>query len=215
MNILLLDSSSNTSAYGYAIDGVVVFERKLEGSRNADALMFEMKNDFESRGIELKDINVVSLSNGPGSFTGLRIGSAIAKGICYAAEAELIEIPTLDIIANKHGKSGEFASVIHSGMRSGEIYYAVYKKDNDLSRISDYSIGVVDTLIQYKEIVINENVDFGEKFKDFNIVNVSNKSGIESQVELTLRKIEKSGFSDIWTAEPFYMQEFKPVAKGE
>ncbi len=215
MNTLLLDSSSNTTAYAYVINGGIIFEKKLEGSRNADALMFEMKNDFQSRGIDLKEIDVVSLSNGPGSFTGLRIGSAIAKGICYASEAKLIEIPTLDIIANKHGESPEFASVIHSGMRTGEIYYAVYKKDTVLFRISDYSIGTMDTIMQYKEIVINENVDFGENFKDVSVVNVSNKSGMRSQLELTQEKINENRFSDIWTAGPFYMQEFKPAAKGE
>ncbi|HLT24589.1 MAG TPA: tRNA (adenosine(37)-N6)-threonylcarbamoyltransferase complex dimerization subunit type 1 TsaB [Ignavibacteria bacterium] len=215
MNTLLLDSSSNTAAYAYVINGSIIFEKKLEGSRNADALMFEMKNDFQSRGIDLKEIDVVSLSNGPGSFTGLRIGSAIAKGICYAADAKLIEIPTLDIIANKHGEIPEFASVIHSGMRTGEIYYAVYKKDTVLFRISDYSIGTMDTIMQYKEIVINENVDFGENFKDVSVVNVSNKSGMRSQLELTQEKINENRFSDIWTAGPFYMQEFKPAAKGE
>jgi tRNA threonylcarbamoyladenosine biosynthesis protein TsaB len=214
MNILLLDCSSKKAGYAFTQDTKIVFERILEGSRNADALMYEMKKDFESRGIKFKELDVVSLSNGPGSFTGLRIGSAIAKGICFVTAAKLIEVHTLDIIANKHSGS-QFTAVIHSGMRSDEVYYAVYSRDNKLTRISDYSMANLDNIADHKEIVINENVDFGENFKDVNVSDLSVIGNIPSQLELTLEKIKDNGFSDINTSEPFYMQEFKPVAKGE
>lgn len=218
MKILLLDCSSKKAAYAFAENNKIIFERILEGTRNADAVMFEMKSDFESRGIKFDELDIVSLSNGPGSFTGLRIGAAIAKGICFTTGAKLIEISSLDILANK-SKGDEFTAVIHSGMRSGELYYAVYTKDNKLSRISDYSLGSISNISDYKEIVINENVDFGENFEDVskivNVVNVSSVEDIPSHLELTLEKIKENGFSDIMTSEPFYMQEFKPVTKGD
>ena len=88
MNILLLDCSSKTAGYAYARDGELVLEKTLPGSRNADSLIFEMRNDFSAKGIAFKDIDVVSLSNGPGSFTGLRIGSANCKRDLFFARSE-------------------------------------------------------------------------------------------------------------------------------
>ena len=209
MNILLLDCSSKTAGYGYSSKGELIFRKELEGSRNADALLFELKNDFEANGVNFPDLNLVSLSNGPGSFTGLRIGSAIAKAVCFTLGAKLVQIPTLDIIANMHNSAGEFAAVIYSGMRTGEFYYAGYKNDGNLERCTEYdSNGITDIGKDYKEIVINEKIDFSEKIEDVSVIDVSGYSRIESQLALTKEYVEKDDFTDVKSAEPYYMQEF-------
>ncbi|MCB0724001.1 MAG: tRNA (adenosine(37)-N6)-threonylcarbamoyltransferase complex dimerization subunit type 1 TsaB [Ignavibacteriae bacterium] len=217
MNILLLDCSSKTAGYGFARDGELILERTIPGTRNADSLMFEIRKDLEAKCIPFKDIDVVSLSNGPGSFTGLRIGSAIAKGICFSTGAKLVEIVTLDIIAGMHKSPNEYAAVIYSGMRTGEFYYAVYTNEGKLMRIGDYASDTLDVILKRtKDIVINEKIDFSENFEDvskeMNVFDVGSDM-IREQLELTMEKIERSEFSDISTSEPFYMQEFKPLVK--
>ena len=217
MNILLLDCSSKTASYGFARDGDLVLERAIPGTRNADSLMYEMRKDLEANNISFKDIDVVSLSNGPGSFTGLRIGSAIAKGICFSIDAKLAEIVTLDIIAGMHSSQGEYAAVIYSGMRTGEFYYAVYTNEGKLMRIGDYASDTLDVILKRtKDIVINEKIDFSENFEDvskgMDVINAEGNA-IREQLKLTMEKIERSEFSDINTSEPFYMQEFKPLVK--
>lgn len=179
--------------------------------------MFEIRKDLEAKCIPFKDIDVVSLSNGPGSFTGLRIGSAIAKGICFSTGAKLVEIVTLDIIAGMHKSPNEYAAVIYSGMRTGEFYYAVYTNEGKLMRIGDYASDTLDVILKRtKDIVINEKIDFSENFEDvskeMNVFDVGSDM-IREQLELTMEKIERSEFSDISTSEPFYMQEFKPLVK--
>ena len=217
MNILLLDCSSKTASYGFARDGDLVLERAIPGTRNADSLMYEMRKDLEANNISFKDIDVVSLSNGPGSFTGLRIGSAIAKGICFSIDAKLAEIVTLDIIAGMHSSQGEYAAVIYSGMRTGEFYYAVYTNEGKLMRIGDYASDTLDVILKRtKDMVINEKIDFSENFEDvskgMDVINAEGNA-IREQLKLTMEKIERSEFSDINTSEPFYMQEFKPLVK--
>ena len=217
MNILLLDCSSKTAGYGFARDGELILERTIPGTRNADSLMFEIRKDLEAKCIPFKDIDVVSLSNGPGSFKGLRIGSAIAKGICFSTGAKLVEIVTLDIIAGMHKSPNEYAAVIYSGMRTGEFYYAVYTNEGKLMRIGDYASDTLDVILKRtKDIVINEKIDFSENFEDvskeMNVFDVGSDM-IREQLELTMEKIERSEFSDISTSEPFYMQEFKPLVK--
>ena len=216
MNILLLDCSSKTASYGFARDGDLVLERAIPGTRNADSLMFEIRKDLEAN-ISFKDIDVVSLSNGPGSFTGLRIGSAIAKGICFSLGAKLIEIVTLDIIAGMHSSQVEYAAVIYSGMRTGEFYYAVYTNEGKLMRIGDYASDTLDVILKRtKDIVINEKIDFSENFEDvskgMDVINAEGNA-IREQLKLTMEKIERNEFSDVSTSEPFYMQEFKPLVK--
>lgn len=218
MNILLLDCSSKTAGYGFARDGELVIERTLPGSRNADSLMYEIRKDFAAKGLSFKDIELVSLSNGPGSFTGLRIGSAIAKGICFALGSKFMEVVTLDIIAKKHRSEEEFAAVVYSGMVSAEFYFAFYKNDGKLVRTSGYesdTIGVI--LNRTRNIVINEKIDFRQNFKEVgynvNNIDVSGTSGLSEHLELTLDRIESNSYSDVNTSEPFYMKEFKPVIK--
>src|SRR5258708_17366566 len=58
-----------------------------------------IKKLIESAGIRLKEIDAVAVSNGPGSYTGLRIGLSTAKGLCYALNIPLIAIGTLDMMA--------------------------------------------------------------------------------------------------------------------
>ena len=139
MNILLIDSSSGIIEFSYFSEGKFIINEVLPTGKNADMLICFIKKAFNKIGIELEDIRYVSLSNGPGSFTGLRIGSAIAKGICFCTLCKLIEINTLDIIANKYNGGKKIISMIFSKMRSHEFYFCEYEKiDGKLIKVSEY-----------------------------------------------------------------------------
>ena len=58
-----------------------------------------IRNIIASAGVEFSDLDAVAVSEGPGSYTGLRIGVATAKGLCYAIEKPLIGVPTLQAMA--------------------------------------------------------------------------------------------------------------------
>ena len=82
MNILLIDSSSKNIEFAFSENSKISINKKLDSEINADSLIFQLLTEFDNSNKSIKNVDVVSLSNGPGSFTGLRIGSAIAKGIC-------------------------------------------------------------------------------------------------------------------------------------
>jgi tRNA threonylcarbamoyladenosine biosynthesis protein TsaB len=213
MNILLIESSSKKIEFGYAVNDEIVVLKELDSENNADSLIYMIKEIFDEKHIDFKDIDVVSLSNGPGSFTGLRIGSAIAKGICFALKCKLLEISTLDIIANKCKdlKDGEvFTSLVFSNSKSMEFYSADYIYENkELKRVSEYSTGILD-ISGNKKYIINEKNEF-----DFpagsDIINVSGFSNIRSQYELSLKYIGEDKFADYRLSEPFYMKTFVPL----
>ena len=214
MNILLIDSSSGNIEFALYENNKISINKKLDSEINADSLIYELLKELGSSNRLIKDVDVVSLSNGPGSFTGLRIGSAIAEGICFANNCKLVEIPTLDIIANKYKNDGELIALIFSNSRTQEFYFAEYKNEKGkMSRTSDYSVKRLEDInMDNKVIIVNEKTDL-HLFENLNITDLSEISNIQSHLELTLDNIERSDFSDYKTSEPFYMKKFIPLCK--
>jgi len=213
LGILLIESSAKKIEFGYAVDSEILLNEELNLNQNADTLTYFIKKSFGKNNIKFDDIEIVSLSNGPGSFTGLRIGSAIAKGICFAIGSKLIEVSTLDIIANKNKTEGKIISLVFSNQRTLEFYFCEYVFESDkLKRLSDYKIDLLENILNSDFIyLINEglNENFPQDFKNKMRV-VSEYSSIPSQFELTRDMIMKNEFSNYKTSRPFYMKEFIP-----
>jgi tRNA threonylcarbamoyladenosine biosynthesis protein TsaB len=193
----------------------------LDKEENADTLVYFIKKEFDIRKIDINRVDFVSLSNGPGSFTGLRIGSAIAKGICYVNGSKLIEIPTLDIIANKyrilnhiHDSDKIITSLVFSNMRTNEFYLAdYYITEGKLKRTSEYLIKSAKELNPENRIFIINDVIPDDVKHNFEIISLKEKSNIPSLFDLTNIMIQQEKFSDFMTSEPFYLKEFIPLRK--
>lgn len=216
MSILLLDTSSKKIEFSFWRNGNLILKEELPPDENADMLIYYLKKTFVERMIKLQDIRYVSLSNGPGSFTGLRIGSAIAKGICYCTGSKLIEINTLDLIANKYNGSSKVISMIFSNTRTSEFYYCEYEKINGkLARLSEYKKDIFSEIPAEGFIyVVNDNsignfINF-IKGSDKDIKDLSDPANSVSQLELTMEYIEGGEFSNYKNSEPFYMNDFIP-----
>lgn len=197
-NLLLIDCSAKHVEFGFYDDSGFIINKKLDRDNNADSLIYNLAIELDKKGLFLKNVEYVAVSNGPGSFTGLRIGLAIAKGICFSTGATLICISSLDVLANKAKSDKEFAAIIPANTKSNEYYYSIYKKPGkELKRSDDYRIGFLDD-IKKPDIKIFSEEDF-------------NSSNIESLLELSLRAISENNFENYETAEPFYMKEFVPL----
>ena len=161
MEILFIDTSSKNIEFGYSIESEIIIKEKLDSHHSGDSLTYFLKESFAKNNLNIKKIDVVSLSNGPGSFTGLRIGSAIAKGICFANNSKLILLPTLDIIAGKYKSDKKIIPLIFSNTKSREFYFSEFIFQSDkLKRISDYKTGILkDIMLNDAEFVINEEAD--------------------------------------------------------
>lgn len=212
MNILLIESSSKIIEFAYYKNGDFAILKKLKDDQNADDLVYEIRKAFDENGFKLSEIQYVALSNGPGSFTGLRISSAIAKGICFAVNSKLIEIVTLDIIAEKAGVFGGekiIVPLIFSNSKNGEFYFCEYKlSDGKIERISDYSVVKSDEMNKNKRLfVINEKTDFPFS-DDIMLMDLSEKSNMKPMLKISKEYINQGMFSDFYESEPFYMKKF-------
>lgn len=155
---------------GTAVCSVAVFEEgrlislhEEEGRVHSEKTATFLKRCLEEASIRPQDISAVGVSIGPGSYTGLRVGLSVAKGFCYAMEAELLTIDSLAILAagsiHKVEKRGK---VVHCPMidaRRMEVYTALYSNAGEE--------------LEPVEAVILDSEFFEDRLQDCDIVSLS------------------------------------------
>jgi len=123
------------------VDGETVIAEVSALSRKtySKRLLRSISYVLEESGLGWQDLDSVAVGLGPGSFTGLRIGLATAKGLCRATGASLVGIPTLDILAYQGVLSSEALICPVIDARRSQLYCAIYQcESGSLDRISDY-----------------------------------------------------------------------------
>jgi tRNA threonylcarbamoyladenosine biosynthesis protein TsaB len=128
--VLNIDTALETATVSLANNGELLQSAiNAEQKDHAAWLHPAINNIFKATGYNFQDLAAVAISNGPGSYTGLRVGLASAKGFCYALNKPLITIGTLEIMASavKDEATGLICSTIDA--RRMEVYSAVYDKD--------------------------------------------------------------------------------------
>ncbi|MDP2912870.1 MAG: tRNA (adenosine(37)-N6)-threonylcarbamoyltransferase complex dimerization subunit type 1 TsaB [Candidatus Omnitrophota bacterium] len=139
MNLLAIDTSTDYMSLAVLKNGMAAsrFHKKCP-MRHSSMLLPMIDKMLGKAGIKIKDIDCFCISIGPGSFTGLRIGSATVKGLAYALKKPIVAIPTLDVIAeNARPFKGIICPVIDA--RKSKVYACLYKSDGrSVTRLSKY-----------------------------------------------------------------------------
>jgi len=171
-----------------------------------------------------EDLSAVSISSGPGSYTGLRIGVSTAKGLCFALEIPMIAIDSLSALAyfSKH-QNIEFSNLILTAIdaRRMEAYTALF--DSHLYVVKPVSADIFseDYLSEiYDNISIMVVGDAQEKCLEIwkhrkNIKFSSISSDARGQIEPAYKKFVNQDFSDLVYFEPAYFKDFQPGVKSK
>ncbi|MDC0204179.1 tRNA (adenosine(37)-N6)-threonylcarbamoyltransferase complex dimerization subunit type 1 TsaB [Flavobacteriales bacterium] len=181
---------------------------------HAEKLTLFIEEVIKSDNLLLKEIEAIAISKGPGSYTGLRIGTSTAKGLCYALDIPLISISTLKAMAFTMAQ--DQVADIYCPMidaRRLEVFSAVYDKDNKEIREVQADIVNEQTYTNYlkrkmlffgdgalkcKEIINDKNAHF---LKD--IYPSAKNLGV-----LANTKFIKKDFEDVAYFEPYYLKDF-------
>jgi tRNA threonylcarbamoyladenosine biosynthesis protein TsaB len=124
MKVLGLDTSTLTSGIAVVDDAHVVADARHDASgRNADLLVV-IDEVCRRAGVKPAELDAIAIGAGPGSFTGLRIGMATAKGIAFAAGRPLWAVSSLAALAHDAGAPGFVVAVLDA--RKGEVYAGCY-----------------------------------------------------------------------------------------
>jgi tRNA threonylcarbamoyladenosine biosynthesis protein TsaB len=99
MNMLAIDSATRMLSVSLLSDDRIFTAPEIPGLRHSEKIMTVIDEAFGAAGIAAADLDAVACMRGPGSFTGIRIGFACAKGIAFALGIPLVSVPTLDAMA--------------------------------------------------------------------------------------------------------------------
>lgn len=140
MIILSIETSTSRCSAALSRDGVVLAERMQAEGANHAALLPRYVEELLAVAREQKlRLDAVALSEGPGSYTGLRIGTSTAKGICYGLNIPLLTLPTTLVIAARM-EGEERCAMIDA--RRNEVYTATY--DANLQPLTAIEAKVID-----------------------------------------------------------------------
>lgn len=141
MRVLGIETSTLTGSVALLDDDVVVAEHTLHvATTHSERLLASIHRLLEESGFTLNSLDGLAVSAGPGSFTGLRIGLATAKGLAFATGHPLVGVPTLDALA----WGVPFASYPVCPLldaKKGEVYSALYRhRQGTFERLTEYRV---------------------------------------------------------------------------
>ena len=217
INILHIETATKVCSCTLSTDGEVVFNKeshveqshaKLLGVFTEEAIQYARKHQIE--------VQAISVSSGPGSYTGLRIGVSEAKGLAFGLDAKLIAIPTLKLLASIASKQVD-SDVLLCPMidaRRMEVYTSVF--DSSLNIIEPTTAKIIDEESFLNLLADHQIAFFGDgafKCKDLithpNAIFLPNVHPLASgMAQLSFDAYRADDFEDVAYFEPFYLKDF-------
>ena len=149
MKLLAIESSGLVASAAIATETTLLAEYTVNFKKTHSQTLLPMVDEIvRMTGLELKDIDAIAVSAGPGSFTGLRIGSATAKGLGLALNKPVVPVPTTQgIAANLYGTDGLICPLMDA--RRNQVYTGIYRYNRDGFQIVEDQMAVlVDEIIE-------------------------------------------------------------------
>jgi tRNA threonylcarbamoyladenosine biosynthesis protein TsaB len=217
--ILNIETATRNCSVALAKNGKTIALRQIaeEGYSQAEKLHVFIEELISESGITLKDLNAIAVSQGPGSYTGLRIGISSAKGLCFALNIPLIAIDTLQSLAAQIKISNGFIVPMIDARRM-EVFSAIFDKNlNTIQKVAAEIITEESYANQKEELHFIG--DGAAKCKDFihkNNATFHDEIIFPSAREMSFLSFDKYKKSDTVAVayfEPLYVKDFLIVKK--
>lgn len=216
--LLSIETSTSVCSVALSCNGGILFEKSsFEGPSHAALLgvfVEEALTCLKSKSLKL---DAVAVSGGPGSYTGLRIGVSMAKGLCFGYGIPLLNISTTEVMAAKAVKEQNDPQALYCAMldaRRMEVYAAVYTSDLQIVREVSADIVTSETYASYlqdknvyffgngagkcKEVIVSSRAVFMENIHPLAV----------EMIPLAEKAFANHQFEDVAYFEPFYLKEF-------
>ena len=221
MKILYIETSSKNCSVAIS-DGAELLclcEEVSENYKQSESLHQFVEWALEGAELNIEDIEAVSLGKGPGSYTGLRIGAASAKGFCFGLNIPLVAVNSMESMIEPFlNQDFDFIIPLIDARRM-EVYTAIFdgKSGNEISsteaKILDENS--FQELLDKKILFVGDGA--GKAKEVFQLPNAEFRNDIyptsQFLIHKTLEKIDKKDFEDVAYFEPFYLKDFHGVKK--
>lgn len=223
--ILNIETTGTNCSVALSKDSVVQnIKEDKEGRAHASKLAVFIDEILREEQLKIKDLDAISISKGPGSYTGLRIGVSTAKGLCYGAGIPLVSVHTLQALSqhlldnlDEYGFSSSdnpyLVPMIDA--RRMEVYAAVFDMENQFVR--DVKAQIIDENSFQEWLTEHKLIFFGNgaaKCKE--VIRHEHASFIDdlelsakNMVKLSEKQFLNQQFEDVAYFEPFYLKDFQ------
>lgn len=160
MTYLFIDTANSFIISIIKDDKIIYYKNDVSNSDTSSKVMPIIDEAFKSSNLTINDIDKIFVVNGPGSFTGIRVGVTIAKTIAYSLNKPLIALSELELLATTNTNTDYIAPIIDA--RRGYVFGAIYDKDLNVY-FEDSHILLEELKTKFKENTIivdnSDNVD--------------------------------------------------------
>jgi tRNA threonylcarbamoyladenosine biosynthesis protein TsaB len=212
--ILNIETATKNCSVALAKEGKTILCKEIaeEGYSHAERLHVFIEEIINEAGINLKDLAAIAVSQGPGSYTGLRIGVSAAKGLCYALNIPLIAVDTLQTLASQVVVTdGLIVPMIDA--RRMEVYSAIFSSTLERKREI-----LAEVIIENSFEELDEKIyfvgDCNEKCKsvlnkaNFVFLDAIKYPSANEMSALSFDKYKISDTVDVAYFEPYYLKDF-------
>lgn len=221
--ILHIETSTNVCSVAVSHDGTVVYDKDdFSGPNHAEKLGVFVDEALSFIDQSLLTLDAVAVSSGPGSYTGLRIGVSMAKGICYGRDAKLISIPTLELLCVPvllgHDEIEDDAFLCPMlDARRMEVYAGIWNRA--LKPVREISADIV-TADTYKEYLDQHPIYFfgNGAAKCMDTIGSDNAHLIENiyplaknMMPLAEQRFNRGMFEDVAYFTPSYLKDYVAI----
>jgi len=213
--ILHIETATKVCSVSLSIDGKLAATKESASDTyiHGECLTLFIEEVLELSNLKIEQLSAVSISSGPGSYTGLRIGVSTAKGLCFALQIPLIQIPTLaslmqicrsevptqNLLAALDARRMEVYSLMQSS--DGKILKSLSADTVDENSYSEFDPFVCfgDATFKLKELWANRDIIFKDDIY----------CSAKGQVEIAYSKFKAQEFEDLGNFVPLYLKEFQ------
>lgn len=219
--ILHLETATKVCSAALSLNGELrqLKEIQEDGYSHGENLTLFIEDLLKSEGIEIGQLSAVSISSGPGSYTGLRIGVSTAKGLCYALSIPLISVDSLSAIREMALEKYPQETIVPMiDARRMEVFSAIYDASGAILKAISADIIESDSYKEFEPFVACG--DGAEKLREIwtgrNItIDGTVLSSATGQVKPAFRKFGNKEFEDVAYFEPFYLKDFVMNVKNK
>ncbi|MEO5888721.1 MAG: tRNA (adenosine(37)-N6)-threonylcarbamoyltransferase complex dimerization subunit type 1 TsaB [Ferruginibacter sp.] len=219
--ILNIDTAIDEANISISKNGGIIAQlSNNEQNKQAGFLQPAIQSLLKNASVSIQELAAIAISAGPGSYTGLRVGMASAKGLCYALNKPLITIGTLEIMAyaailETHNdvlsSSVLFCPMIDA--RRMEVFTALY--DKHLEPVSSPAAIILDENFLANSLLKNKILFFGNGAKKWELICrhenaafIAASTNSLAMSKLAYKKYKQQDFADLAYTEPLYLKEF-------
>lgn len=217
--ILQINTAFSTASIGIAKNGVLLAESiNPDQHDHAAFIQPEIQNLCSKLGVTLNELDAVAVINGPGSYTGLRVGLSSAKGICYALNIPLICINTLTWMAEAHLDEESTLIVPMIDARRDEVFTAIFDQKGNITAApvalklteNSFETELNDNIVTF---IGDGAVKWENTCKHPQAAFPPSTYNAHHLAKLAYASFTKKEFADLTYSEPFYVKDFYSTQK--